>query len=153
MTLREILVEIARLVGRRPPRVRLPTAVLLPIAYVAEARVHVSPAFQSDHRRGCAYGAQANVLLQRKGRPGAGIPWRPAGARPCEDAVVWLREQGLHVAKIARSAGEAPPSPSQWQARYPHILPAPAVQRPWDARLARRLVTPLKDTPSAGPIT
>ena len=31
-------------------------------------------------------------------------------------------------------------------AAEPSQLPAPAAQRPWDARLARRLVTPLKDT-------
>src|SRR3979490_3065446 len=28
----------------------------------------------------------------------------------------------------------------------PFPAPAPAAQRPWDARLARRLVTPLKDS-------
>ena len=37
MTLREILVEIARIAGRSPPRIRLPNAALLPIAYAAEA--------------------------------------------------------------------------------------------------------------------
>ncbi len=37
LSLREILTIIARLVGRKPPRVRLPIAAALPIAYVAEA--------------------------------------------------------------------------------------------------------------------
>src|SRR5882762_7181295 len=37
MTLHEILVEIARIAGRSPPRIRLPNAALLPIAYAAEA--------------------------------------------------------------------------------------------------------------------
>ena len=36
LTLREILIEIAGIVGRKPPTVRLPTGVVLPIAYVAE---------------------------------------------------------------------------------------------------------------------
>ena len=36
MMLREILAEIASLVGRRPPRIRLPRAAVLPVAYVAE---------------------------------------------------------------------------------------------------------------------
>lgn len=35
--LRELLGEIAHLVGRRPPRVRLPAAPLVPLAHVAEA--------------------------------------------------------------------------------------------------------------------
>jgi dihydroflavonol-4-reductase len=37
LSLREILTLIARLAGRKPPRVRLPIAAALPIAYVAEA--------------------------------------------------------------------------------------------------------------------
>jgi len=37
LTLREILTIIARLTGRKPPRLRLPIAAALPIAYVAEA--------------------------------------------------------------------------------------------------------------------
>jgi dihydroflavonol-4-reductase len=36
MTLREILVEVAGLVGRKPPHLRLPHGAVLPIAYVAE---------------------------------------------------------------------------------------------------------------------
>jgi len=37
LTLQQILTEIAGLVGRKPPTIRLPTGVVLPIAYVAEA--------------------------------------------------------------------------------------------------------------------
>ena len=37
MSLREILIEIAEIVGRRPPVLRLPHAAVLPIAYAAEA--------------------------------------------------------------------------------------------------------------------
>ncbi len=36
MTLQEILTEIAMIAGRRPPRLRLPHNVVLPVAYVAE---------------------------------------------------------------------------------------------------------------------
>jgi len=42
MTLREILGEIAQLVGRKPPSIRLPSAVVMPIAYVAEALARVT---------------------------------------------------------------------------------------------------------------
>ena len=37
MTLREILAEVARICGRRPPRVRLPHGLVLPVAYASEA--------------------------------------------------------------------------------------------------------------------
>ena len=37
MTLRDILAEVARLVDRKPPRIRLPHGAVLPIAYAAEA--------------------------------------------------------------------------------------------------------------------
>ena len=42
MSLREILEVIARLEGRKPPRVRLPYGVVLPIAYVAEGFARLS---------------------------------------------------------------------------------------------------------------
>ncbi len=42
MTLREILVEIARIAGRSPPRIRLPNAAVLPIAYAAEAMARLT---------------------------------------------------------------------------------------------------------------
>ncbi len=35
--LADMLADIARLVGRRPPRLRLPRAVVVPVAYAAEA--------------------------------------------------------------------------------------------------------------------
>lgn len=42
MTLREILNELARVSGRRPPRWRLSHRAVLPIAYIAEGWAHVS---------------------------------------------------------------------------------------------------------------
>ncbi len=43
LTLREILEAIARLTGRRPPRVRLPHALILPIGYLAEGLARLFP--------------------------------------------------------------------------------------------------------------
>jgi len=37
MTLQEILVEVARITGQKPPRVKLPHNLVLPIAYLSEA--------------------------------------------------------------------------------------------------------------------
>jgi len=42
MTLRDILTELARVSGRRPPRWRLSHRAVLPIAYIAEGWAHVS---------------------------------------------------------------------------------------------------------------
>jgi len=42
MTLRNILGQISTLVGRKPPRVRLPYGMVLPIAYVAEGFARIS---------------------------------------------------------------------------------------------------------------
>ena len=67
MTLQAILAEIARLVGRKPPRIRLPYAAVLPVAYLAEGlAVGHGPQRPSDARRG-AHVAQAHVLLERQG--------------------------------------------------------------------------------------
>ena len=42
VSLADMLAEIARLTGRRPPRLRIPRAVAVPIAYVAEAAAWVT---------------------------------------------------------------------------------------------------------------
>ena len=42
MTLAELLVRIARLVGRRPPRLRLPRQAIYPLAYAAEAVARIT---------------------------------------------------------------------------------------------------------------
>lgn len=42
MTLKEILTELAAMTGRRPPRIRLPHNLVLPIAYMSEAWARLS---------------------------------------------------------------------------------------------------------------
>ncbi len=42
LSLKEILAEIAAVVGRKPPRVRLPRNLLLPVAYLSEAWARVT---------------------------------------------------------------------------------------------------------------
>jgi len=94
MTLHEILVEIARIAGRSPPRIRLPNAALLPIAYAAEAvgrltgrttRVTVEPVRMARKRM---------FFSSEKAVRELGYRWR-APAKAFEDAVLWLREQEL----------------------------------------------------------
>jgi len=94
MTLREILTEIAHLVGRKPPRIRLPHAAVLPVAYASEAfarvtgrdpRVTVEGA-RMARKRMFFSSAKAMRELEYHAR-------EPAGA--FADAVAWFREQGL----------------------------------------------------------
>ncbi|TLY79138.1 MAG: NAD-dependent epimerase/dehydratase family protein [Gammaproteobacteria bacterium] len=94
MTLREILTEIAHLVGRKPPRIRLPHAAVLPVAYASEAfarvtgrdpRVTVEGA-RMARKRMFFSSAKAMRELEYHARG-------PAGA--FADAVAWFREQGL----------------------------------------------------------
>jgi dihydroflavonol-4-reductase len=96
MPLREILAQIAHLVGRAAPRVRLPHAAVLPVAYVAEAfakacgrtsRITVE-AVRMSQKRMFFSSAKAVRELGYRHRP-------PLQA--FEDAVRWYREHGrLH---------------------------------------------------------
>jgi dihydroflavonol-4-reductase len=91
LTLREILEEIARLSGQRPPRLRLPHGVVLPIAYLAEAWAKLTgnePLATVD-----------GVRLARKrmyftsARAKAELGYQPRPARDAlADAVTWFQQ-------------------------------------------------------------
>jgi dihydroflavonol-4-reductase len=94
MTLRQILGAIAQLVGRPAPRVRLPYAAILPIAYLAEGfaratgrsggRITLEAVKMSRKRMFFSSAKAAHEL---------GYRWRPPAAA-FEDAVRWFREHG-----------------------------------------------------------
>jgi dihydroflavonol-4-reductase len=94
MTLREILVQISRIVGRRPPRIRLPHAAVLGIAHVAEAFSKVSgratritvEAVRMSEKRMFYSSAKAIDELGYRSRP---------SLEALEDAVRWFRARGL----------------------------------------------------------
>jgi dihydroflavonol-4-reductase len=93
MTLREILEHIARLVGRVPPRIRLPYGVILPIAYAAEAFAKVSGRSGRVTLEGVRMSRKRMFFSSAKAVHDLGYRWRPpAGA--FEDAVRWFRERG-----------------------------------------------------------
>ncbi len=94
MTLREILADIARLVGRNPPRVRLPSAVVLPIAYAAEVVARVTRRPTRVTVEGVRMARKHMFFSSSKAAQELGYQWRPPG-KAFEDAVIWLREQGL----------------------------------------------------------
>ncbi len=94
MTLREILGETARLVGRKPPRLRLPRRLVLPVAYAAEAWARLRDAsseplitvegLRSAKTRMYFSSARAERELGYRARP---------ALQALEETVAWVREQ------------------------------------------------------------
>jgi dihydroflavonol-4-reductase len=93
MTLREILFEIAQLMGSKPPRFRLPTAVVFPIAYVAEAVARVTGRPGRITLEGVRMARKRMFFSSDKARRELGYQWRPP-TQALRDAIAWLREQG-----------------------------------------------------------
>ena len=94
MTLREILVEIAGLVGRKPPSVRLPSSVVLPIAYVAESFARVTGRATRVTVEGVRMSRKRMFFSSAKAVRELGYQWR-APTQAFVDAIAWFREQGL----------------------------------------------------------
>jgi len=93
LTLKQILTIIASLVGRPAPRVRLPHALVLPLAYAAEAcarigrfetRITVDGARMARHRMYFSSAKAAREL---------GYQWR-APQQALADAVRWFQSDG-----------------------------------------------------------
>ncbi|MGH8140309.1 MAG: hopanoid-associated sugar epimerase [Steroidobacteraceae bacterium] len=94
MALREILAQIARLAGRKAPRIRLPRAALLPVAYAAELIARATGGTTRMTVEGLRMARKRMFFSSAKAARELGYRWRPP-ARAFEDAVLWLREQGL----------------------------------------------------------
>jgi dihydroflavonol-4-reductase len=94
MTLQEILTYIAKLVGRQPPRVRLPYAAVLPIAYLAEVWSRVSGRSGRITLEGVRLARKRMFFSSAKAARELGYRWRPP-AEAFDDAVRWFRERGL----------------------------------------------------------
>lgn len=92
MMLREILEEIASLVGRSPPRIRLPRGAVLPIAYIAEfaARIRGSRTEPLVTVDGIKMSKTFMFFSSDKARNAIGYSPRPA-REALADAVEWLR--------------------------------------------------------------
>ena len=94
MTLREILVEIARLTGRKAPNVRLPGGVVMPIAYVAEAFARVTGRSTRITVEGVRMARKRMFFSSAKAVSELGYHWR-APTLAFADAIAWFREQGM----------------------------------------------------------
>ncbi|WP_375390927.1 hopanoid-associated sugar epimerase [uncultured Sphingomonas sp.] len=93
VTLAELLAAIAGLVGRRPPRVRLPRAPLFPLAWANEVRARITGVEPFLTLDGLRMAKHAMFYSSGKARAELGYrarPWREAVA----DAVGWFRSTG-----------------------------------------------------------
>jgi dihydroflavonol-4-reductase len=94
LTLREILIEIARLVGRRPPRVRLPARALLPVALAAEGFARLTGGTTRITVEGVRLAQKRMFFSSEKAVRELGYRARPA-SEALADAIRWLRELRL----------------------------------------------------------
>lgn len=93
MSLREILAMIADIVGRKPPKVRLPHAVVLPIAYISETFARLTgipPVATVEEVR---MSKKLMFFSSEKAKRELGYTQRPA-RQALEDAVHWYRDNG-----------------------------------------------------------
>jgi dihydroflavonol-4-reductase len=94
MTLQMILAQIAQLVGRKPPRIRLPYAAVLPVAYLAEAFAKVSGRSGRVTLEGVRMSRKRMFFSSGKAVTELGYRWRPP-PEAFADAVRWFRERGV----------------------------------------------------------
>ncbi len=66
--LADMLADIASLVGRRPPRWRIPRAVVIPVAYAAEATARLTGTRAVHDLGRHPHGRASHVLHRRQGR-------------------------------------------------------------------------------------
>jgi dihydroflavonol-4-reductase len=93
MTLREILAHISRLAGRKPPRVRLPIAAVLPVAIASEAWARLRGRDAGVTIEGVRMARKRMYYTSDKAVRELGYRWRPPTVA-FEDAIAWFREQG-----------------------------------------------------------
>jgi dihydroflavonol-4-reductase len=93
MTLRAILAEIARIVARKAPSIRLPRVAILPIAYAAEAWARATGGSTRITVEGVRMARKRMYYSSDKAVRELGYAWREP-SRALQDAVGWFREQG-----------------------------------------------------------
>lgn len=99
MTLREILAQIAHLVGRAPPRIQLPRAPLIPVAYVAELAARLTGGSTRITVEGLRMAGKRMFFESGKAQRELGYAWR-APIAAFEDALSWAEDQGLLRARV-----------------------------------------------------
>jgi dihydroflavonol-4-reductase len=93
MSLKQLLEAISQLVGRPPPRVRLPYAAVLPMAYIAEGLARLTGRTGRITLEGVRMSRKLMFFSSAKAVRELGYRWQPP-ARAFEDAVRWFRDHG-----------------------------------------------------------
>ena len=93
VTLSDMLAAIAPMVGRRPPRVRLPIGVIYPFAFGAEALAHLTGRTPFATREGLRLARKTMFFSDAKARRELGYTTRPY-TEGLADAIAWFRTAG-----------------------------------------------------------
>jgi dihydroflavonol-4-reductase len=93
MPLADILAEVARLTGRRPPRLRVPYPVAFPAAVVAELTARITGREPFITRDGVRMSRKKMYFSSAKACGELGYRPRPAG-EAIADAVGWFKANG-----------------------------------------------------------
>ena len=94
VTLAEMLATIARLVGRKPPTIRLPRAPLFPLAWASERIARVTGKEPMLTRDALKMAAHAMYYSSAKAERELGYAARPH-AEAVADAIAWFRDAGM----------------------------------------------------------
>ena len=94
VSLATMLADIARIVGRKPPRVKLPVAPLYPLAFLAEAVARITGAEPMLTRDALAMSRHRMFYSSAKAERELGYHARPY-VQALEDAVRWFKEAGM----------------------------------------------------------
>lgn len=94
VSLATMLADIARIVGRKPPRLKLPVAPLYPLAFVAEAVAQITGIEPMLTRDALAMSRHHMFYSSAKAERELGYQARPYG-EALEDAVRWFRQAGM----------------------------------------------------------
>ena len=92
LSLRDVLIEIADLAGRSPPKIRLPHAAVMPVAYAAEAWARLTGTNPIATVEEVRMSKKRMFFSSAKAVRELGYAPRPARLA-LEDAVQWFRQQ------------------------------------------------------------
>lgn len=105
MTLRGILTEVARLTGRAPPRVRLPHAAVMPIAYLSEGLAVLTRSTSKISLESVRMSRKLMFFSSAKAQRELGYAWRPP-VEAFADAVSWFASHGRLPSAKLRAIGQ-----------------------------------------------
>ncbi len=95
LSLSEILAEIAGLMGRKPPRIKLPHGLIMPIAHVAETWARLTRGSEPMVTPDAVRMARKWMYFSTS-KAEAALGYRPRPARDAiADAVAWFRERAI----------------------------------------------------------